>query len=69
MDRLLERLRKRSGPPLRVAELAEAIGSSRSYIHKLIAAGSLEAGRVGRDFRIPLVEAARVAREAGALEE
>lgn len=66
-DGLLDRLRRGVGPPVRVTELAEAIGCSRSYVHKLIEAGSIEAGRIGRDFRIPLIEAIRLAREAGAL--
>lgn len=67
MDRILDRLRNGSGPPLRVSELAEAVGCSRSHVHKLIEAGSLQVGRVGRDYRIPLTEAVRIAKETGAL--
>ena len=66
MDRILERLRE-GAPPLRVSELAELVGVSRGYIHKLIDSGGLDVGRVGRDFRIPIREAARLAREIGAV--
>lgn len=68
MDRLLERLQKGRGPGFGVSELAEAIGCSRSYIHKLIEAGAIRTGRVGSDYRIPLQEARRLAREAGVIE-
>lgn len=67
MDRLLDRLRNRSGPPLRVAELAEAVGCSRSYIYKCIKAETIKVGKVGSDYRIPLQEAVRMVREAGLL--
>jgi excisionase family DNA binding protein len=69
MDRILDRLRKGEGPPLRVSELADVIGASRSYVHKLIDAGTLHPGRVGREYRIHVEEAAQVARDAGALRD
>ncbi len=71
MERLLERLRKGSGPPVRVSELAEVTGLSRSYIHGLIDSGSLTPAshRIGgRAYLIPLKEACRLAREVGAIE-
>lgn len=67
MDRILERLRRGEGPPLRVSELAEAAGCSRGYIHKLIKAGAIEHGRVGSDYTIPVTEARKVAEATGAL--
>ncbi len=52
----------------RPSEVAKALGSSRQYIHKLLAAGVIQgAWRVGRDWRIPNVEAQRILREAGRL--
>jgi excisionase family DNA binding protein len=68
MDRIAERLREGS-PPLRVSELANLLGCSRSFIHKLIDAGALRTGRLGAHYTIPIQEATRVAREAGALRE
>lgn len=67
MDQLLERLRKGRGPGLCVSDVVIVIGCSRSYVHKLIKAGALHPGRVGREYRIPVREAAELARDAGAL--
>jgi excisionase family DNA binding protein len=67
MNRIAERLREGS-PPLRVSELADLLGCSRSFIHKLIDAGALRTGRLGAHYTIPLCEALRVARDAGAIE-
>jgi excisionase family DNA binding protein len=66
MDRIRQRLAA-GQPPLGVSELADLVGCSRSYIHKLIDAGALDVGRVGRSFRVPLQEAVRIARDVGAL--
>jgi len=48
--------------PFRVAEIAAALRCSRRYVHKIIKAGTIKAGRVGRDFRISAREARRLAR-------
>ncbi len=56
-------------PPLRVSELAGLLGCSRSYLHKLIKADVLHPGRVGSDYRIPVHEARRLAREIGLLHD
>ena len=66
MDRVSERLRE-GAPPLTMGELADMLNCSRRYVQKLIEAGNLNAGRVGRDYRIPVQEAARLAREARVL--
>lgn len=68
MDRIAERLRG-GEPPLRVTELAGLLGVSRGYIHKLIKAETIEAGRCGSDFTIPIEEARKVARQVGALKD
>jgi hypothetical protein len=71
MDRLLERLRRGSGPPLRVTEIAEVTGRSPAYIRTLIEDGRLTPAehRVGdRIYLIPLSEARRLAREMGVIE-
>jgi excisionase family DNA binding protein len=52
-------------PPARVSELAGILGCSTSYIYKLIHSGAVDYGRVGADYRIPVQEARRLAREAG----
>ncbi len=51
----------RGAPPLTVLELMMLLGCSRSYIYKLIDAGLLRPGRVGRGYRIPVAQARRVA--------
>jgi hypothetical protein len=51
------------GRPLRLSELAGAIGCSRWYLRKCIAAGTLEAGHIGRDLAISLTEAHRFVRD------
>lgn len=56
-------------PPLRVSELADALGCSRGYIHKLIEAGTVKVWKVGRVFRVPVQEAQKLAREAGVLRD
>lgn len=54
-------------PPLRATELAEMLGCARSWVNKLIKADAIRAGRIGRNYRIPVSEARRLAREAGLL--
>lgn len=56
-------------PPLRTSELAGILGCSPSYVYKLIKAQAIEVGRVGSDYRIPVHEAKRLAREAGVVFE
>lgn len=56
-------------PPLKVSELADMLGCSRGYLHKLIEAGTLKVGRVGRVYRIPIPEAVKAAKAVGAIEE
>ncbi len=51
--------------PFLVPELARVLRCSRGFIYDCIAAGSLSAGRVGTDYRIPADEARRLAIEAG----
>ncbi len=68
MDRLIARLQEERGA-FRVSEVAEVLQCSRSYVYKLIRAEALDAGRVGSDYRIPVREARRLAREAGVLKE
>lgn len=68
MDRLMARLQEERGA-LRVSEVAEVLQCSRSYLYKLIRAEAITAGRVGSDYRIPVREARRLAREAGLLTE
>ena len=62
MDRLLERLRKGSGPPLRVSEFAEVTGYSLPTVRKLISSGTVETVGLTEERRIPICEAARVAK-------
>lgn len=68
MDRVLRRLSSGS-PPLRVSELAEILGCSRSFVHKLIKSKALDTGRLGRDYTIPVQEAERIMREVGVLRD
>src|SRR5713226_3439347 len=63
MDRLLERLRKGSGPPLRVSEFADLIGYSTRTVRKLIDAGKIDTVGLTEEERIPICEAQRVARD------
>jgi len=69
MDRLLERLRKGSGPPLRVSEFAAVTGYSMPTVRRLIKERSIETVGLTEERRIPLGEAARVARELGILKK
>ena len=66
MDRLVARLREQSGT-FTVGEVCELVRCSRSYIYKCIKAEAISAGKVGSDYRIPLQEARRLAREAGVI--
>lgn len=67
MRRLLERLA--TGRPLRIPELADYVGCSRSYLHKLADAGALQVGRIGRCYTVNVEEAERIAKETGVLRE
>lgn len=62
MDRLLERLSKGSGPPLRISEFANLIGYSLPTVKKLVTAGEIKTVGLTEERRIPVCEAARVAR-------
>jgi len=68
MDRLVARLQEEAGT-FTVEEVCELIRCSRSYVYKCIKAEAIKAGRVGSDYRIPLQEARRLAREAGVLSD
>jgi excisionase family DNA binding protein len=63
MDRLLERLRGGSGPPLRVSEFARLIGYSLPTVRKLIDAGEIKTVGLTEEQRIPIREALRIARD------
>lgn len=65
--RLFDRLA--TGRPLKVSELVEYGCGSRSWLHKLIGAGVLRAGRIGAHYTISVQEAERIARETGVLLE
>lgn len=69
MDRILERLRKGSGPPLRKAEFASVIGYSLPTLEKLIDAGVIKTVGLTEEQRIPISEAVRVARDLNILEK
>lgn len=62
---LAERLTQGGTAPVPLSALADALGCSKKYLYKCVKAGSLRAGRIGRDYRVPPEEAARFAREAG----
>ena len=65
MDRIAERLGLPDGAQsVTVRRLSVILACSPTYLQKLIRAGSLVAGKVGSDYRIPLEEAVRLAREA-----
>jgi excisionase family DNA binding protein len=51
--------------PFLVPELARVLRCSRGFLYDCIASGSLAAGKVGSDYRIPADEARRLAIEAG----
>jgi len=55
------------GTPLRIVELARYIGYSREQVRKWLDSGTLRAARPtpGGRRRIPVEEAARIARECG----
>lgn len=69
MDRLLERLRKGSGPPLRLHEFAEIIGYSVPTVRKLVDAKAIRSVGLTEERRIPVREAARIARDLEILKE
>lgn len=69
MDRLLERLRKGSGPPLRISEFATVVGYSIRTVRKLVDEGGIESVGLTEERRIPICEAVRVARDLKILEE
>ena len=69
MDRLLERLRQGIGPPLRLSELAEFIGYSVPTVRKLIEAKAIRSVGLTGERRIPVREAARIARDLEILKD
>jgi hypothetical protein len=69
MDRVLERLRKGSGPPLRQHEFAAVTGYSVSTVRKLIDAGSIQTVGLTEERRIPMTEAIRIARDLKILQK
>jgi len=63
MDRLAARLAE-GQPPLRKGELATLLGCSVSYVRKLVDAGTIATVHcTAIETRIPVSEAARIARE------
>jgi hypothetical protein len=66
MGRIAERLRP-GAPPLRVSEVARLIGYSPRGVQKLMEAGAVRFVQVHEDAerRVPVDEAARLAREMG----
>jgi hypothetical protein len=69
LDRILERLRKGSGPPLRLSEFADLIGYSPRTVRKLIEAGTIRTVGLTEEQRIPIREATRIARSLEIMEE
>jgi len=69
MDRLLERLRKGSGPPLRISEFIRLTGYSRPTVEKLMEAGTVETVGLTDERRIPVCEAVRIARQLKIIEK
>jgi len=69
MDRLLERLRRGAGPPMRISEFAAVVGYSVKTVRKLIDAHAIETVGLTDEQRIPIREAVRVARELRILEK
>ena len=69
MDRLLDRLRKGTGPPLRLHEFAEIVGYSVPTVRKLIAANAIRCVGLTEERRIPIREAARIARDLEILQD
>lgn len=69
MDRLLERLRRGAGPPLRISEFAAVVGYSVKTVRKLIDSDAIETVGLTGEQRIPIREAVRVARGLGVLEK
>lgn len=69
MDRLLERLRRGEGPPLRISEFALVIGCGISTAKRLIRDEVVQVVQMPgmTEKRIPIYEAARYAREAKVL--
>jgi hypothetical protein len=63
MDRILERIRKGSGPPLRKTEFARAVGYSIPTVEKLIEARTIKTVGLTKEQRIPVSEALRIARD------
>jgi len=47
--------------PFLVSELSLVLRCSERYIQKLIKAGIIDAGKLGRNYRIPAAEARRIA--------
>lgn len=71
MDRILERIRKGSGPPFRQHELAQGLGYSVRHLRRLIDKGAVETVTIaeGAERRIPVQEARKLAQDAGLMLE
>ena len=69
MDRLIERLRRGAGPPLRISEFASVIGYSLPTVRKLIRDGAVRTVGLTEEQRIPIREAARLARDLDILKD
>lgn len=67
MDRLLARLN--DPRPLRIHEVAELTGYSVPTIRKLLDAGAVQVVRLTIERRVPIVEARRLCRDLGILQE
>jgi excisionase family DNA binding protein len=55
--------------PLTVRELASVLRCSRGFVVKQIYAGTIRAGKIGSDWRIPHGEAIRIAVELRLIQE
>jgi hypothetical protein len=69
LESVLDRLRRGSGPPLRLSEFAIAIGYSVPTVKKLIREGEIQTVGLTDERRIPMCEAIRVARDLKILKE
>ena len=67
MDRLLARLE--DPRPLRVHEVAELTGYSIPTIRKLIEAGTVGTVRLAVERRVPIMEARKLCRDLGILQD
>jgi excisionase family DNA binding protein len=68
MDRIAARLEP-GQPPVRQGDLADMLGCSTRWLRKLLDAGTIKPAMIGEERRIPVQEAAKLARDAGLIRE